>query len=270
MIGLTDLEVYNSISNLTEENTNLQIYKFPDEKAGCVSYEKVRDETETDLDVSGITDIDLQDDSIGPIIIDENTEQVTKRMEDDKYMLIFAIYVDSFYQNFESFLRTEIDLVEIDVRMVLYEINSSFITYHLQPGFYAFKDLSEVIFNILQLEYPSFSREIAIELDDITRKTILVVKLGIVAIRFDEKSIFSTILGLTSGWEFKHYNDYTSQKIVNSSTTNKIHLKYDVVDGSVVNGLRQSIFYSFVIDKKPGYKVFLEPETIHGWKTSYI
>ena len=34
-------------------------------------------------------------------------------------------------------------------------------------------------------------------------------------------------------------------------------------DGSVVNGLRQPILYSFVLDKKPGYTVFPEPETIH-------
>ena len=32
MIGLTDLEVYNSIFNITEENNKLQLYKFPDEK----------------------------------------------------------------------------------------------------------------------------------------------------------------------------------------------------------------------------------------------
>ena len=37
----------------------------------------------------------------------------------------------------------------------------------------------------------------------------------------------------------------------------------NVIDGSVVNGLRQPILYSFVLDKKPGYKVFSEPETIH-------
>ena len=33
MIGLTDLEVYNSIFNITEGNNKLQLYKFPDEKA---------------------------------------------------------------------------------------------------------------------------------------------------------------------------------------------------------------------------------------------
>ena len=73
---------------------------------------------------------------------------------------------------------------------------------------------------------------------------------------------FSTILGFTSGWDYKHYNKYTSQRLVNGNTK-KIHLKCDYIDGSVVNGLRQPILYSFVLDKLPGYKIFSEPETIH-------
>ena len=56
---------------------------------------------------------------------------------------------------------------------------------------------------------------IDIEYDDITMKTKLVVKSGIIAIRFDEKSFFSTVLGFTSGWDYKHYNEYTSQKNLN-------------------------------------------------------
>ena len=40
-------------------------------------------------------------------------------------------------------------------------------------------------------------------------------------------------------------------------------MKCDVIDGSVVNGIRQPILYSFVLDKPSGYKVFCEPETIH-------
>ena len=41
MIGLVDLEVFNSILNITEENNKFELYKFPDEKAGGISYEKV-------------------------------------------------------------------------------------------------------------------------------------------------------------------------------------------------------------------------------------
>ena len=263
MIGLTDLEVYNSIFNITEQNNDLQLYKFPDGKAGGNSYTKVRDEIEKDLDISDITATDLQDDLIGPIIIKEYREQVTKRMKDDKYMNILAIYIASVFQDFESFLRTQIDLVEDDIKLVLDEYTSSFITYELEPGIYTFKDISEALFNILQLEYPGPSNAIVIEFDDITRKTKLVVRPGIIAIRFDEKPFFSTVIGFTPGWDYKHYNEYTSQKIVNLTSTNKIHLKCDCIDGSVVNGSRQPILFSFVLDKKPGYKVFCEPETIH-------
>ena len=40
-------------------------------------------------------------------------------------------------------------------------------------------------------------------------------------------------------------------------------MKCDCIDGSVVNGIREPILFSFVSDKPSGYKVFCEPETIH-------
>ena len=73
-------------------------------------------------------------------------------------------------------------------------------------------------------------------------KTKLVERPGIKAKRFDEKSFFSTILGFKPYWNYKHYyNDYISQKIVNLSTTNKIQLKCDCINGSIVNGVQQPI-----------------------------
>ena len=82
---------------------------------------------------------------------------------------------------------------------------------------------------------------------------------------------FHTLLVLEPYWDYKFTNSnnvaisgvYTSDKISNLSTTNKFHLKCDVIDGSVVDGVRQPIIYSFVLDKLPGYKVFSEQETIH-------
>ena len=263
MIGLTDLEVYNSIYNITEENNKFKLYKFPDEKRGGISYTKVKDEIAKDLDIEDITAADLQDDIIAPILIKEYNEQVTKRMNDGGYMDILARYSSSVFQDFESFLRTQIDLVEDDIKLVLDEYNSSFITCELDPRIYTFKDFSEALFNILQSDCPGDCNVIVIEFDDINMKTKLDVKAGIIAIRFDEKSFFNNILGFTPGWDYKHYNKYISQKIVNLGNTNKIHLKCDVIDGSVVDGLRQPILYSFVLDKKPGYKVFCQPETIH-------
>ena len=94
-------------------------------------------------------------------------------------------------------------------------------------------------------------------------KTKLVVGFGIIAVIIDEKSFLTTILGFTPGWDYRDYNRYVSQKIVNLSNTNKIHLKCDIIDAGVVNGLRQPILYSFVLDKLPGYKVFCDSEAIH-------
>ena len=252
MLGLTDLEAYNSVFNITEENNKFQLYKVPDDKIGGVTYEKVKGEIERDLDISDITTEDLQDDIIAPIIVEEYKKQVTERMQDDGYKNILARYTSSVFQDFESFLRTEIDLVENDIKLVLDEYNSNFISYKLDPGIYSYKDIAIDLYYILQSEYPQSGSEILIRLDDITRKTKLVVRSGIIAIRFDEKSFFSTILGFTPGWDYKHYNQYLSQKIVNLSSTNKIHLKCDCIDGSVVGGIRQPILFSFVLDKPNG------------------
>ena len=134
MIGLTDQEVYNSIFKITEENNNFEVFKFPEDKVGGISYIKVRDEIERDLEISDITDADLQDDVIGPIIIEECKKQVTKRMKDDKNMHNLSDYSSSIFQDFESYLTTEVDLIEDDIRLVLDEYNSSFITYEISPG----------------------------------------------------------------------------------------------------------------------------------------
>ena len=191
-------------------------------------------------------------------------------MKDEQYMNILSIYTSSVFQGFESFLRAQIDLIEDDVKLVLDEYNSSFITYELEPGVYSFREVYEALFNILQLEYPSSDSKNLIRLDDITRKTKMVVGSGIIAIKFDEKSFFSIILGFIAGWDYKHYNQYLSQKNVNLSSTIKTHLKADVIDGSVVDGVRQPILYTYVLDEPAGYKIFCEPETIHYKKINKI
>ena len=259
---LTDLEVYNSIFNITEQNNKFELYNFPDSKIGGISYTKVRDEIEKDLGITDITATDLQDDIMAPFIIEEYKEQVSKRMEDGQYMIILSVYTRPEFQNSRSFLRTQNDLVEDDIKLVLDECNSSFITYEISPGIYTFKDISETLFKIPQTENPGLSNAIDIEFDDDNMKFNLVVNPGIKAIRFDDKSFFNTILGFNNDWDYKHYKEYISQKIFNLSNTKKIDLKCDVIDSSVVNGMRQPILYSFVLDKKPGYKVFREPETI--------
>ena len=107
------------------------------------------------------------------------------------------------------------------------------------------------------------------EYDDNTMKTKITLKYSgqkmfvLGTLRFDETSFFHTLMGFTPYWDYKPTGGYISDKILNLSTVKKIHLKCDVIDGSVVNSIRQPILYSFVLDKPSGFKVFSEPETIH-------
>ena len=56
---------------------------------------------------------------------------------------------------------------------------------------------------------------------------------------------------------------YSDDIDLNSSAINKIHLKCDVIDGSLVNGIRERTLFCFISDKPPFYKVFCQPQTVH-------
>ena len=95
---------------------------------------------------------------------------------------------------------------------------------------------------------------------------------GLGTLRLDERSFFHTLLGFEPYWEYKLINSnhvaipgvYTGDKIfLNLNTIDKNHLKCDCIDGSIQDGVRQPILFSFVLDKPSGYKFFCEPETIH-------
>ena len=73
-------------------------------------------------------------------------------MKDGQSMNFLSIYHGSKFQDFKKLLRTENDLIEDDIRLVLDEYISSFMTYEVPPCFYTFKDLSEALFNILKPE----------------------------------------------------------------------------------------------------------------------
>ena len=80
----------------------------------------------------------------------------------------------------------------------------------------------------------------------------------------------NTLLGFTTYLHKKLTNAihadspglYTSDKILYLNTINKVHSIGDVIDGCILNGLREPIVFSFILDKLSGYKVFCEPETI--------
>ena len=86
---------------------------------------------------------------------------------------------------------------------------------------------------------------------------------------FTNKSFFYTLLCFTQSHSYP-LDDidgfyqliaglYESDKPNNITGTDKVHLKCNVVDGSIVNGVREPILYSFVLDQPPGHKIYKEP-----------
>ena len=117
----------------------------------------------------------LQDELTIPIFIEEFGKKVSKGMKNDKNPVNSAGYTGSIFQDFERYLRTEVDLVQDDVALVLDEYISSFITHEILPGIYTFNDLSEVLLRNLQSEIEGANNMVDIEFDDISMKTKLVV-----------------------------------------------------------------------------------------------
>ena len=52
---------------------------------------------------------------------------------------------------------------------------------------------------------------------------------------------------------------YKSDKPIKITGIDEIHLKCDCIRGSIVNGVREPILYSFALSSPPGYKIYKEP-----------
>ena len=268
MIGITFLEIYNSIFNITEGNNKFELYRDTSDKFGFL---ELKDEFEEIFKISHVSQEHLLDEIIGPRLIDEFLELSHEKKNSDGYVIFLLGYTSSPFRDFESYLRIVVGLDEEDIQLILKQYISHLITCELTPGIWTIQDISDAIHT-----FSGHSGIIQIEYDDITMKTkIFLIYIGgrkkivLETLRFDERSLFHTLLGFTPCWDYKPTNSsgvYTCEKILNLSTTNKIHLKCEFIDGSVVNGLRQPILYSFALDKLPGYKVFCEPETVHHKK----
>ena len=108
--------------------------------------------------------------------------------------------------------------------------------------------------------------KVNITIDDIRLKSNLKINQ---TLKFTNKSFFYTILGFTQSHQGP-LNDiegfyqilpgsYKSDKPINIAGIDKIHLKCDCINGSIVNGVREPSLYSFALSSPPGHKIYKEP-----------
>ena len=89
MTGLTNLEVYNSIFNITEENNKFEIHRDMTAKFGFL---ELKDELEEILNIPHITNKHLDDEILGPRIIDEYIKLSNEKKNSDGYIILLLGY----------------------------------------------------------------------------------------------------------------------------------------------------------------------------------
>ena len=85
---------------------------------------------------------------------------------------------------------------------------------------------------------------------------------------FTDKSFLYTILGFTKshshplddieGFYRLVAGSYKSDTPINITGIDKVHLKCDCINGSIVNGIREQILYSFALSSPPGHIIYKE------------
>ena len=133
--------------------------------------------------------------------------------------------------------------------------------YSLNPGIYEVVDLN----NTLKYILPD-NVKVSITIDDVRLKSELKINQTLI---FTEKFFFYTFLGFNRSHSYP-LNDidgyyqviagsYKSDRPINITGIDKIHLKCDCKQGSIVNGVRETILFSFALSSPPSHKVYKEP-----------
>ena len=224
MMGVTSLEVYNTVYNITEKNNKIKLFEteqnLKEYKIATDFMSMIKKLYETSN--KGISDI----------------EEIKKLINDVKFKKV------KFPKNYYDELEKIIDQINQNFKdkTNILDLNgigsvSNCLGIEIPPGAYELIDIN----NAIQQEFNNSCGSLLdsdlktnIETDTISMKSVLTTSLPIYF-----NSELNTLLGFTN----KGYSSGThkSEKPVMITTTDKVHLKCDCVDGSIVNGIREQI-----------------------------
>ena len=259
LLRVSSLECTNSVFNITNENNSFSII-IPSHYQNK-SAEKTIDELSKLLELKSL---------------ELHVEEVRKRenkikIGDKEYELsdfdaqkneILEELRKAKYNDLEDLVyRMQLTYNEIIDVLNLEYTPTKRIGYSLNPGIYEIIDLN----NTLKYILPD-NVKVTITIDDVRLKSNLKINQTLI---FTNKSFFYTILGYTQSHQGP-LNDiegfyqilpgsYQSNKPISISIIDKIHLKCDCIQGSIVNGVREPILYSFALSSPPGHKIIKEP-----------
>ena len=259
LLAVSSFECTNTVFNITDENNSFSIiipghYQNESDEKTIDDLNKLLELRTLELHVEEVK-------KRGNIIKITDKEYKLSDFDNQKYEILEELKNVKYNDLEDLVYRMRLSYYEIMDILDLRYIPTKRTGYTLNPGIYEVVDLN----NTLKYILPD-NVKVTITIDDIRLKSNLKTNQILI---FTEKSFFYTILGFTQSRSYPledidgHYQiiagSYKSDKPINITGIDKIHLKCDCIQGSIVNGIREPILYSFALSSPPGHKINKEP-----------
>ena len=257
---MSSFECINSVFNITNENNSFSIIipgHYETESA-----QKTIAELNKLIELRSENGIELHIEQVrkkGLILINDYSLSSLGTFKEE----IFEELKKAKYNDLEDLVyRFRLTYDEIIDILDLKYIPTKRTGYSLNPGIYEVSDLNNTLNHILPDNV-----KINVTIDDIRLKSNLKINQTLI---FTNKSFFYTILGFTQsrsyplddieGFYQMIAGSYKSDKPINITGIDKVHLKCDCIQGSIVNGIREPILFSFALSSPPSHKIYKEPK----------
>ena len=259
LLAVSSFECTNSVFNITNENNSFSIiipghYQNESDEKTIDNLNKLLELKSLELHVEEVK-------KRGNKLKLGDNEYKLSDFDNQKYKILQELK-NAKYNDLEDLVyRMRLSYYEIMDILDLKFIPTKRTGYSLNPGIYEVVDLNNTLKHILPDNV-----KINITIDDIRLKSNLKINQTLI---FTEKSFLYTILGFIQSHSYplddidSHYQliagSYKSDKPINITGVDKIHLKCDCIQGSIVNGIREPILYSFALSSPPGHRIYNEP-----------
>ena len=258
LLGVSSVECTNSVFNITDDNNSFSIIiqgQWEIEFA-----RKLIDEINRLIELKSL---ELHVNEVrkrGNIIKVGDNEYKLSDFDNQKYEILEELKNVKYNDLGDLVYRMQLTYDEIIDAFDIKYIPTKRIGYSIEPGIYEITDLNSTLKYILPNNV-----KIKITIDDNRLKSNLKISQ---TLQFTEKSFFYTFLGFTQS-RFYPLEDidgfyqlipglFKSDKPINITGIDKIHLNCDCIQGSIVNGIREPILYSFALSSPPGHKKYIK------------
>ena len=260
LIAVSSFECTNSVFNITDDNNSFSIiipghYQNKSDEETIDDLNKLLELKSLELHVNEVK-------KRGNIIKIGDNEYQLSDFDSQKYEIIEELKNNKYNDLEDLVYRMRLSYDEIMDILDFKYIPTKRTGYSIEPNIYNVVDLNEILKNILPDNV-----KIDITIDERKYKTDLNTNQTLL---FTKKSFFYTILGFSQSRSYPLEDidgfyqlisgSYKSDKPINITGIDKVHLKCDYFDGSIMNGIREPILYSFSLDQPPGHKIYKEPK----------